>query len=218
MEISTSILSAGREKSVQIFYDIEVAGTDYFHIDVMDGEFVNNNTIDFMKKSALTIKHISNVPLDVHLMVKDVDKYLEEYLPLNPCFITVHYESFSDKQILKETLERIKQEGVKVGISIKPATSINKIEEFLPYVNLVQVMTVEPGLGGQKLIPEMLEKAQILDKYRNEKELDYYIEADGGINLGTIEGVKQSGIDIAVVGTAIIDSSNKKETIRELKK
>ncbi len=214
MEISTSILSVKKEDAVQTFYNIEVAKTDYFHIDVMDGKFVEQNTTEFMKESAQTIEHISNIPLDVHLMVEDAKKYAEEYLLFNPGFITVHVESKNSK----EALEIIKQEGIKAGISIKPNTLVEEIKEILPYVNLVLVMTVEPGLGGQKLILETVDKIKELHDYRIRNNLDYYIEADGGINLDTIDLIKEAGADIAVCGTAIINAEDMKQTIKELKK
>lgn len=217
MEISTSILSVTSENPVQTFYDIEVAKTDYFHIDVMDGKFVKQNTTAFMLESAQTIKHISNVPLDVHLMVEDVETYVEEYLPLNPAYITVHYESFKSKEEIRNVIQRIKEDGTKVGIAIKPGTKVEKIKEYLPYVNLVLVMTVEPGYGGQAFMEEQVCKIQKLKEYAQEHELDYYIEADGGINLETIAKVKEAGCDISVVGTAIISAEDKKETIRKLK-
>ena len=213
MKISTSILSVNKENAIQSFYDIEVAKTDYFHIDVMDGKFVKQNTTQFMKESAQTIKHISNTPLDIHLMVDDALKYAEEYLSLSPGIITVHKES----EKYKEALELVREAGIKTGISIKPETEVEEIKALLPNVNLVLVMTVEPGLGGQELIPETVKKIRELYKYRDENQLDYYIEADGGINLNTVDLVKKAGTDIAVCGTAVVKSENMKETIKQLK-
>lgn len=217
MEISTSILSVKDENPVQTFYDIEVAKTDYFHIDVMDGKFVEQDTSRFMLESAQTIKHISNVPLDVHLMVEDVKSFVDEYLPLEPAYITVHYESFDDKNKLMEIIKNIKQEGVKVGLSIKPKTQIEEVKEYLPFVNLVLVMTVEPGYGGQTFMQENVSKIEELKEYAKMNDLDYYIEADGGINLETINKISKAGCDIAVVGTAIVSAEDKKEIIRKLK-
>ena len=217
MEISTSILSIKEENPIQTFYDIEVAKTDYFHIDVMDGKFVKQDTSKLMLESAQSIKHISNVPLDVHFMVEDVENYIEEYLPLNPAYITVHYESFKDKIKIKDIINKIKEEGVKVGISIKPVTQVEEIKEFLPFVNLVLVMTVEPGYGGQTFMQENVSKIKELKEYAEANNFEYYIEADGGINLETINQVKDAGCDIAVVGTAIVSAEDKKEMIRKLK-
>lgn len=216
MEISTSVLSVKEENAVQTFYDIEVAKTDYFHIDVMDGKFVEQDTSKKMLEYAQTITHISNVPLDVHLMVQDVERYIEDYLPFHPAYITLHYESVKEEN-LKAAIQKIKEAGVKVGLCIKPQTSVKEIKPYLPYVNLVLVMTVEPGYGGQQFMPENVQKIQILKEYAREKEYDYYIEADGGINEQTIGRLQEAGCDIAVVGTAIIQAENKKEIIKKLK-
>ena len=214
MEISTSILTVKKEDATQTFYNIEVAKTDYFHIDVMDGKFVEKNTLDFMRESAQTIKHISNTPLDIHLMVEDPEKHINDFIALNPGFITVHAESSK----YKETINKIRQAGIKAGISLKPDTSIDKIKDILPFVNLVLVMTVEPGLGGQKIILETIEKVKKLFEYREKNDFNYYIEVDGGINLETIDIVKEAGADIAVCGSAIINSDNMLNTIKQLKK
>ena len=218
VEISTSILSVEEENSIKTFYNLETAKTDYFHIDVMDGKFVKNNTSNLMLKYAENIKQISNLPLDVHLMVKDVDNFIEQYIPLMPSFITVHYEVFENKEDLLKVINKIKQNGIKCGLSIKPNTKIEEIYEYLPYIHMCLIMTVEPGKGGQKLIPETIEKIDKLKKYITQNNIDIYIEADGGINLDTIEDLKQAGIDIAVVGNAIIKSDNFKNTIDKLKK
>ncbi len=217
MEVSTSILSVKDEKPLQVFYDIEVAKTDYFHIDVMDGKFVEQNTENKMKESALSIKHISNIPLDVHLMVKDVGSFLEEYLPLEPAYITVHYESFESMHELKDAINKIKDAGCKVGVAIKPKTDVKEIKELLPYINLLLVMTVEPGLGGQEYIEECTKKIEILNEYRKQNEYDFFIEVDGGINEKTAPIAKTAGADILVAGTAIINAKNKKEIIKILK-
>ncbi len=217
MEISTSILSVKKENAIQTFYNLEIAKTDYFHIDVMDGKFVAQDTSNLMLEYAQTIKHISNIPLDIHLMVENVENYLNEYLSLMPAYITIHYESFKNKTKLEETIRKIKQEGVKVGISIKPSTKVEEIKNYLHYLNLALVMTVEPGYGGQKFIEEMLPKIQELKLYSEKEELDYYIEVDGGINLDTIQKVRECGCDIAVVGSAIINSEDKKKMIQDLK-
>ena len=217
IEVSTSVLSVEKEKSMKTFYNLEASKTDYFHIDVMDGKFVENNTSEIMLEYAENIKQISNLPLDVHLMVENVDDYLEQYIPLKPSFITFHYEAFEDKTYLIQAINKIKNNGIKCGISIKPNTNVEEIYEYLPYIHLVLIMTVEPGKGGQKLIPDTIEKIVKLKKYITENNIDIYIEADGGINLETIQQLKAAGIDIAVVGNAIIKSENYAETISKLK-
>ena len=216
VEISASILSI-KENAIQKFYDLEVAHTDYFHIDVMDGKFVENDTSNIMKEYTNTIKQISNIPIDVHLMVKDVQKYVDEYLAFLPDRITFHYEALEDKEEIKKMIQYIKENNVKVGISIKPNTKVEEIYEFLPYIHMILVMTVEPGEGGQKLIPETLEKVRKLKEYITKNNIEIDIEADGGIKLENIQEVVNSGVDIAVVGSGITNTENYLETIKKFK-
>ena len=216
VEISTSILSV-KEESIKKFYDLEVAHTDYFHIDVMDGKFVTNNTSQLMNEYVNQIKQISNIPLDVHLMVSNVREYLDEYIPVNPNIITFHYEAVKNSEEIMSLINYIKESNIKVGLSVKPDTKIEEIYEFLPYIHMVLVMTVEPGKGGQKLIEETLNKIKQLKQYIQKNNIELDIEADGGINLETIKKVKEAGIDIAVVGSGIINTENYKETIKQLK-
>ena len=218
IEISTSILSVKEEESMKTFYNLEAAKTDYFHIDVMDGKFVENNTAERMLTYAENIKQISNLPLDVHLMVEDIDGYIEQYIPLEPSFITLHYEACENKEKLMNAIKKIKNNGIKCGISIKPHTNVEEIYEYLPYIHMVLVMTVEPGKGGQKLIPETISKVEKLKQYIEAENMDVYIEADGGINLETIKPLKQAGIDIAVVGNAVIMAEDYGEMIMGLKR
>ena len=217
VEISTSILSVKEEESIKKFYDLEVAHTDYFHIDVMDGKFVTNNTSQLMNEYVNQIKQISNIPLDVHLMVSNVREYLDEYIPVNPNIITFHYEAVKNSEEIMSLINYIKENNIKVGLSVKPDTKIEEIYEFLPYIHMVLVMTVEPGKGGQKLIEETLNKIKQLKQYIQKNNIELDIEADGGINLETIKKVKEAGIDIAVVGSGIINTEDYKETIKQLK-
>lgn len=217
VEISTSILSVKEEESIQKFYDLEVAHTDYFHIDVMDGKFVEADTTKLMWDYINIIKQISNIPLDVHLMVEDVKKYVDEYIGINPNIITFHYEALKNKNEIKSMVDYIKQNNIKVGISIKPNTNLEEIYEILPYIHMVLIMTVEPGKGGQKLIPETLKKAQELKEYITQNDIEVDIEADGGIKLENIREVENAGVNIAVVGSGIINTDNYIETIKKLK-
>lgn len=217
MYISTSILSVEEENPTKTFYNLEEAKTDYFHIDVMDGKFVEDNTDKRMCEFCNILKQISNLPLDVHLMVNDVKQYIEEYMKFDPSIITFHYESCKSDEEVMELIKFIKENNIKAGLSIKPCTRAEKIYKFLPYVHLVLVMTVEPGKGGQSLIPETLEKTKQLKQYINDNNLDTYIEADGGINSENINNVKNAGVDITVAGSAIIKSNNYKEAIKQLK-
>lgn len=217
VEISTSFLSLETYNATKHIYNLEVAHTDYFHIDVMDGKFVETNTEERMKGYTNQIKQISNLPIDVHLMVEDIEKYVEEYMPYMPNIITFHYEACKNKEEVLKLILYIKDKGVKVGLAISPNTQVEKIYEFLPFIHMVLIMTVEPGKGGQKLIPETLEKVKKLNEFRNENNLDFDIEADGGINLETMPSVKEAGVDITVVGSGIIKTEDYKETIKLLK-
>ncbi len=217
MEISTSILSVEKENETTVFYNLETAKTDYYHIDIMDGKFVEKDTRDLMHDYSNTIKQISNIPLDVHLMVDNPKEYIDEYIPLNPSIITFHYEACKSDEEVISLINYIKENGIKPSISIKPNTSVEKIEKFLPLVHMVLVMTVEPGKGGQKLIPETLDKVKEINKIIEENNLDLFIEVDGGVNRETIDNVKEAGVNIAVAGSAIISAPNFKDAIQELK-
>lgn len=214
VEVSTSILSV---EDIKTIYNLEVAKTDYFHIDVMDGKFVKNNTVDKMKEYTTAIKHITTLPLDVHLMVEDVEGHIDEYISFNPNIITFHYEQNTNKDVILERIRIIKENGIKVGISIKPETPVSKIIEFLPYVHLVLIMTVEPGEGGQQLIPETIDKVKELKEYIDRNNIDIDIEVDGGINTENVATLKEVGANIIVSGSAIIKSDNYVETIEKLK-
>ena len=217
VEISTSILNVKKEEVIKKIYELETSKTDYFHIDVMDGNFVENNTQDLMIRYSEYIRQISNIPLDVHLMVNDVESFVKSYLILEPSIITFHLEACKSKEEVLKYIDTIKKNNCKVGISIKPNTSIEEIKEFLPYVHICLVMTVEPGKGGQELISSTVSKITELRKYIDEKNLETFIEADGGINLENIETIKKAGVDIVVSGSSIINSNNSKEVISKMK-
>ncbi len=217
VEISTSILNVKKEDATRIFYGLEVAHTDYFHIDVMDGKFVPKDTTELMKEYTNTVKQISNIPIDVHLMVENVKEFVDEYIGFNPNIITFHLEALKNEEEVKNIIEYIKQNGIKVGISVKPNTKVEEIYKFLPYIHMCLIMTVEPGLGGQKLIPETIEKVRTLKKYIDENGFDLDIEVDGGIKPENIESLKSAGANIFVVGTAIVESNDMEKTIDTLR-
>lgn len=218
VEVSASLLSLKNENIIQTLYNLETAGIDYFHIDVMDGEFVKNNTVDKMLEYCEYLNSISNLPLDVHLMVKDVQSYISSFLVFEPNIITFHLEAAENKEQVLEWIKNIKENNVRVGISVKPDTRIEEIKEFLPFIHLVLVMTVEPGAGGQELIPKTVEKIHALKQYVKDQKLEVDIEADGGINSETVEMVKQAGVDILVSGSGIINSENYTEAVEKLKR
>lgn len=217
-EVSTSILTLKKEEASKVFLELELGKTDYFHIDVMDGKFVKSNTYNRMLEYTDTIRRISNLPLDVHLMVEDVTKAIKDFGAAEPNIITIHYESFKNKDELFEAINLIKEYNCKVGISIKPNTKIEEIYELLPYVHLVLIMTVEPGEGGQKLLENTINKVRILKDYIDNNKLEIDIEVDGGVNLATAEKLKEAGANILVSGSAILMANNYGDIIKELKK
>ena len=215
VDISTSLLSVKKEKIIDTVYKLEDANTNYFHIDVMDGEFVENDTHDLMLEYCEYLDNITKIPLDIHLMVKDVKNFVDSYLIFNPNIITFHYEACKNKEEVMNLINYIKEKGRRVGISVKPETDVKEILEILPYVHVVLVMTVEPGKGGQELILPTIEKIKELNSYREEHKLDYEIEADGGIKVENSEKIIDVGVDILVAGTAIINSKDYAETIKK---
>ena len=212
-DVSVSILSVDKENATHTFYNLETARPEYFHIDVMDGKFVEKNNLELMKDYATTISHISNIPLDVHLMVENVEEIMDEYMDLLPDRITFHVEAVKDKERVFNIIDELKNNGVKVGIAIKPNTKIEEVKPYLNYIHQVLVMTVEPGKGGQKLIPETLEKIKELRSFVDDNGIDIDIEADGGINKETAEDVRNAGTDVLVSGTFIINSEDQREAV-----
>ena len=217
VEVSTSFLNIKKDDIIKTIYNLEVAGTNYFHIDVMDGKFVKNNTIEQMKEYSEYIKSVSNLPMDIHLMVEDVESYIKSYLVLQPNTITIHYEACKSEKELMKYIKLIKENNSKVGICISPKTPIEEVYKYLPYIHRVLVMTVEPGEGGQQLISETVEKISKLNTFIYENGYDVDIEADGGINDKNAKEVKYAGANILVSGNYIISSDDFKEAIKKLK-
>lgn len=217
MEISTSLLNVNEEKIVKTIYDLEVAHTDYFHIDVMDGRFVENDTSEKMRKFAEYLNQITNIPMDVHLMVTNIKEYIDSYLIFNPHIITFHYEACKNKEEVEKYISYIKENNCKVGLAIKPNTKIEEIKEFLPKLNLLLIMSVEPGKGGQAFIPQTISKIKEATVVIEKLNLETEIEVDGGINLENSKKLKEEGTNIAVAGTAIIGSKDYKYTIKNMK-
>ena len=217
-EISTSLLNMEIGKEAETILNLEKAKTDYFHIDVMDGKFVEKNTYDKMYRISSYIKRISNLPLDVHLMVEDVESAINDYISVEPNIITFHLEACKNDQEVLDIIKLIKENHSRVGISIKPNTNVEEIYKFLPYIHLALIMTVEPGKGGQTFLNDMVKKIEELKKYITENNLETEIEVDGGINLATCDKVKEAGADILVSGTAILMAKDYSVIINELKK
>ena len=217
VEVAASLLSADEEKIIQTLYDLEVGKTDYFHIDVMDGNFTEDDTIDKMMKYTEYIKQVSNLPIDVHLMVDDVESIIKDYLNMDVNCISFQVEACSSQKKIHELIELIKENNCKVGLAIAPRTDVEDILEFIPYIHKVIVMTVEPGQGGQELIPEMVQKVSDLNKYVYDNNYDIDIEVDGGINGMNAKQLSDAGANILVSGSYITNMNNYKEAIRILK-
>lgn len=218
VEVSTSILSIKEGEEAKAFLELEAAKTDYIHIDVMDGKFVEKNTYQKMSENTSYIRRISNIPLDVHLMVENIKEAIDNFLAVEPNIITFHLEACKNKEEVYQIIHYIKENNCKVGISVKPNTRIEEIYEFLPYIHMCLIMTVEPGKGGQTFLTDMLKKIETLKKQVEEQNLELDIEVDGGINLRTAPEVKKAGANILVVGTAIVMANDFKVIIDELKK
>ena len=216
-EVSTSILNAEKGKEAEVILALEKARTDYIHIDVMDGEFVEKNTYKKMLELSSYVRRISNMPLDVHLMVKDVETAINVFAPVEANLMTFHLEACKDEEEVFKFINMIKDNHSRVGIAVKPDTKIEEIYKFLPFIHVVLVMTVEPGKGGQTLISDMVDKIGTLKNHIDENNLDTVIEVDGGINLATCERVKEAGASMLVAGTAILMAKDYGNIIEDLK-
>ncbi|WP_314065120.1 ribulose-phosphate 3-epimerase [uncultured Vagococcus sp.] len=212
MKIAPSILSADFANLERDIVLVEKAGADYIHVDVMDGQFVPNITLGPNVVSA--IRPVTKLPLDVHLMIMNPERYVDDFAKAGADFIVVHQESTLH---LHRVLQMIRNAGVKAGVVINPATPVSAIKEVLPMVDLVLVMTVNPGFGGQAFIPECLSKIKELADLRKELELSYEIEVDGGVAPETAKLCAEAGADVFVAGSYVYNSDSPKDRIQALR-
>jgi len=203
IQISPSILSADFSQLGNEIKRLEESGADMIHVDVMDGHFVPNLTIGPPVIKAL--KKQSSMLFDVHLMISPVHKYIDDYADAGADIITIHPEATDN---LKDSILKIKKLNKKVGVSLNPKTKINVITQYLNEIDLVLIMSVNPGFGGQKFIPEVLTKIKDLKKIQKDKNLDFDIEIDGGINFDNSKIAIEAGANILVSGTTIFKSNN----------
>lgn len=210
--VAPSILSADFANMAEEISKIEKGGADLVHCDVMDGVFVPN--ITFGIKMVADIKKRTSLPLDVHLMIVHPEKYVEKFAKAGADYITVHYEACQDNLI--DVLQKIKALNVKCGAVINPDTPVEKIKDAVAYCDMVVIMSVFPGFGGQKFISEVLEKVAEIRKIAENNGKNILIEIDGGVNRETIKAVKNAGIDVAVAGSAVFGASSYEEEIKFL--
>ena len=203
IKISPSILSADFSRLGEEIIALEKAGADYIHIDVMDGHFVPNITIgpEVIKR----LRPITRLTFDVHLMIEPVDKFVKDFVEAGADIITFHPEATKN---LSETIKLIKSFGKKVGVSLKPGSPISLVESFLEQIDLILIMSVNPGFGGQKFMPEVLDKVKQLKNMIDEKKLNIDIEIDGGINFNNSKEAKNYGANILVSGSTVFKENN----------
>ena len=207
--IAPSILSSDFANLESEIKKLERNGADWVHVDVMDGHFVPNLTIGAPVVKAL--RRVTNIPLDVHLMIESPEKYIKDFALAGSDIITFHYEA--SKNNVDDLIAMIRSYGKKVGLSIKPKTKVSEIEKYIKDVDLVLIMTVEPGFGGQKFMPDCAEKISEIKNISTQ----VIVEVDGGINIETASHCKKLGVDALVAGNYIFSSDNMKEAIASLR-
>ncbi|MCA1053467.1 ribulose-phosphate 3-epimerase [Rossellomorea aquimaris] len=213
MKIAPSILSADFAELGKEIKDVEAGGADYIHVDVMDGHFVPNITIGPMVVKA--IRPITELPLDVHLMIENPDRYISEFAEAGADYITVHVEAVPH---LHRTIQLIKSHGVKAGVVLNPATPAEFIKPILEELDMVLLMTVNPGFGGQSFISSVVPKIKQIRDWANETNPSLEIEVDGGINPETASICAEAGADVFVAGSAIYNQEDRHAAIASLKK
>ncbi|NHC39565.1 ribulose-phosphate 3-epimerase [Bacillus sp. MM2020_1] len=208
VKIAPSILSADFSKLGEEIIAVEKNGADYIHVDVMDGHFVPNITIGPLIVEA--IRPITKLPLDVHLMIENPDQYIEAFAKAGADYITVHVEACRH---LHRTIQNIKSFGIKAGVVLNPATPVESIQHIIGDIDMVLLMSVNPGFGGQKFIPEVLPKIKKVKEMAEQKGLDIEIEIDGGVNSETAKLCVEAGATVLVAGSAIYNQEDYAEAI-----
>lgn len=212
IKIAPSILSADFSKLGDEVRAVEQGGADWIHIDVMDGNFVPNITVGPLVVEAL--RKVTELPLDVHLMIQNPDQFIGEFASAGADIISVHVESCPH---LHRTVQLIKEQDIKAGVVLNPATAVFHLDEIIEEVDMVLLMSVNPGFGGQKFIPQALDKVQLLRRTLDESGVDIDIEVDGGIKTDNAGILKKAGANILVAGSAIFNSDDYQTAIQALR-
>ncbi|OGU33760.1 MAG: ribulose-phosphate 3-epimerase [Ignavibacteria bacterium GWB2_35_6b] len=210
--LAPSILAADFSNLAQQIRMAEMGGADWIHCDIMDGKFVPN--ISFGPLVVNTVKGITKLPVDVHLMIEKPDNFLEDFIKAGADYITVHQEEIVH---LNRTINRIKELGAKAGVVINPATPVNTLNDILEFVDMVLVMSVNPGFGGQKFIESSLNKIKELASIRKTKGYKFLIEVDGGVDAGNIKKISDAGCNVFVAGSSVFGADNISAAAMELK-
>ncbi|WP_042223812.1 ribulose-phosphate 3-epimerase [Oceanobacillus manasiensis] len=212
VKIAPSILSADFSKLGEEIKEVENGGADYIHVDVMDGHYVPNITIGPLVVEG--IRPITSLPLDVHLMIENPDAYIPAFAKAGADIITVHQEA---SRHIHRSIQLIRDNGVKAGVVINPGTPVEMLYPILPEVDLVLLMSVNPGFGGQSFIPSTIQRIKQVADFREKNNLSFEIEVDGGINVTTAKQCSEAGADVLVAGSAIFNPTNRQEAILEIK-
>src|SRR5690625_2584973 len=212
VKIAPSILSADCANLAAEITDVDQGGSDYIHVDVMDGHFVPNITIGPLIVEA--IKPVTNLPLDVHLMIENPERYIEQFANAGATYISVHQETCVH---LHRVIQQIKSFNVKAGVALNPATPASFIKDILHELDLVVVMTVNPGFGGQAFIHEVVNKIKQLNDWRAQRNLSFAIEIDGGVNVDTAKLCTDAGADILVAGSAVFNEKDRHQAITSIR-
>lgn len=213
IKIAPSVLSANFAEMGNEIKSVEKSGADIIHLDVMDGVFVPN--ITFGIKMVADVRKVTSLPLDCHLMIVHPEKYVKDFAKAGADYITVHYEACGDG--LKDTLLLIKENGVKCGLVINPDTPVEKVENLIPLCDMVLVMSVFPGFGGQKFIADVLDKCRAIRRIIDENNLDCLLEIDGGINRETAKFACDAGCDVLVAGSSVFGAADRSSAISSLR-
>lgn len=210
IQLAPSILSADFSRLAESVAQIEKGGAHLIHVDVMDGHFVPNISFGAPVMKSLCGK--TQMPFDVHLMIENPDQYIENFVTEQTEYITVHQEACVH---LNRTISHIKSLGVKAGVSINPATSLSTLDCILEDVDLVLLMSVNPGFGGQKLISSILQKAKTLSRMKKDGGMDFKIEIDGGITLANVREAVDAGVEIIVAGSSVFGTESPEQSVKE---